>query len=94
MRSYGIDIDATLRLSSLAAKCRAAREEKGFSLKQAALKLKVPQYRLRRIEDARLQAIDGPLLRAYVELLGIKQWFARWAKENRVLHAKLTKSAG
>jgi ribosome-binding protein aMBF1 (putative translation factor) len=94
IRSYGIDMDATLRFSSVAEKCRAAREERGFSLKQVALKLKVPQYRLREIEDARTKAIDGAMLDAYVELLGIKQWFCQWAKQNRALHAKLTKSAG
>jgi predicted GH43/DUF377 family glycosyl hydrolase len=94
MKSYGIDMDASLRFSSLAAKCRAAREEKGFSLRQAALKLKVPQYRLREIEDARIKAINGTLLRTYVEFLGIEQWFSRWAKQNRVLHARVTKSAG
>ncbi len=94
LKTYGIDMDATLRFASVAEKCRAAREERGVSLKQAALKLKVPQYRLREIEDGRLPAIDGAMLNAYVELLGIKQWFFRWAKQNRALHAKLTRSAG
>ena len=85
----GVDRDAKVRLLALQVKCRNAREKTGLSLKQAAARLRVPQYRLRAIEHGVVREIDADILRAYVRLLAVGPWFRRWSAANANLAARM-----
>ena len=78
VEAYGLDVEAILRFMPVAEKCRIARDQKDLSLKDAARALRVPQYRLKDIEENRVGAVDRAVLILYVELLDIKRWFSRW----------------
>ncbi len=60
-----------------------------MSLKDAAAALKVPQYRLRDIEDGRLKNILRDVLIDYVGFLKLKIWFGKWKRANPGLVARL-----
>lgn len=84
--AYGIDLEAILRFMPVAERCRIARARMDLSLKDAARALRVPQYRLKDIEENRVGAVDQAVLILYVELLDIKQWFSRWKAQNSSLY--------
>lgn len=83
------DVESTVRLSALSKQCGARREQLGFSLREAALLLRVPQYRLKGIEGGHVREIDGKILRAYVSHLGMGAWYKRWKAANPELADKL-----
>lgn len=85
----GIDRDANVRLFALRLRCANRREKLGLSLKQAAARLRVPQYRLRAIENGTLREVDVEILRSYVQLLGAGRWFRRWVLANGHLAARI-----
>lgn len=87
--AYGLDVEAILRFMPVAEKCRIARARKDLSLKDAARALRVPQYRLKDIEENRAGAVDQTVLVLYIELLDIKQWFSRWKAQNTSLFESL-----
>jgi Helix-turn-helix domain len=87
--AYGLDVEAMLRFMPVAEGCRIARARKDLSLKDAARALRVPQYRLKDIEENRVGAVDQAVLILYVELLDIKQWFSRWKAQNSSLYESL-----
>jgi hypothetical protein len=91
--TYGVDVELMLRFGSVASRCQEAREDRGLSLKDAAAKLKVPQYRLKAIEASHIGAVDEVVLKSYVELLGLERWFGQWTRHNRALHAKIFRNA-
>ncbi len=77
MERYEIDVEANLRFMSVASRVQEVRQKKKLDLKEAAAALKVPQYRLRDIEQGRLKHIVADILLQYVHLLGLKTWFGR-----------------
>ncbi len=79
---YEIDVEANLHFMSVASRVQEVRQKKKLDLKEAASALKVPQYRLRDIEQGRLKHIVADILLQYVHLLGLKTWFGRWRKAN------------
>jgi transcriptional regulator with XRE-family HTH domain len=85
----GIDRDANVRLFAVRLQCANRREKLGLSLKQAAARLRVPQYRLRAIENGTLRDVDVEILRSYVQLLGVGRWFRRWVLANGRLAARI-----
>jgi hypothetical protein len=86
VEAYGLDVEAILRFMPVAERCRIARARKDLSLKDAAGALRVPQYRLKDIEENRVGAVDQAVLVLYIELLDIKQWFSRWKAQNSLLY--------
>lgn len=89
VEAYGLDVEAIVRFMPVAEKCRIARARKDLSLKDAARALRVPQYRLKDIEENRVGAVDQAVLVLYIELLEIKQWFSRWKAQNSSLYESL-----
>lgn len=87
--AYGVDLEAILRFMPVAEKCRIARSRKEMSVKDAARALRVPQYRLKDIEDNRVSVVDQAVLIMYIEFLDLKQWFRRWKTQNRSLYESL-----
>ena len=51
-----------IRFMPVANRCKEAREGKPLSIKEAALLLKVPQYRLNAIEGSRVTNIESEML--------------------------------
>lgn len=86
---YGHDFEASVRFGAVAHGLRETREARGMDLKTAAKALRVPQYRLRYIEECRLKHPRGSDLHAYIDFLGLNGWFARWRKANSKLAARL-----
>jgi hypothetical protein len=89
VEAYGLDVEAILRFMPVAERCRIARARKDLSLKDAARALRVPQYRLKDIEENRVGAVDQAVLVRYIELLDIKQWFSRWRAQHSSLFERL-----
>jgi hypothetical protein len=87
--AYEVDLEAILRFMPVAERCRIARARKNLSLKDAARALRVPQYRLKDIEENRVKAVDQAALILYVELLDLKRWFSRWTDQNSSLYKSL-----
>ena len=85
----GVDREAKVRLLALQLKCGNAREKLGLSLRQAAARLRVPQYRLRAIERGILGEIDSHILGSYVRLLAVGPWFRRWIAANPTVAARI-----
>ncbi len=90
---YGLSIEDTIRFQAVATRLREGREKCGMDLKSAAKALHIPQYRLREIEGCRVQQLKPSVLHAYMDLLGLKEWFARWRKANSKLAGRLAPDA-
>lgn len=90
LEESGIQIEDTIRFTSLGARCREARETLGKTLPQLARQLKVPQYRLRAIENGRVREVEPEIAARYFEHLGITEWIARWARRNAELARRLS----
>jgi hypothetical protein len=93
VEAYGLDVEAILRFMPVAEKCRIARTRKDLSLKDAARALRVPQYRLKDIEENRVGAVDQAVLVLYIELLDIKQWFSQWKAKNSSVYESFRPNA-
>ncbi len=78
----GVGIEDDIRFMSIAARLQERRQARGMTLKEAAAALRVPQYRLRDIESGSVKRLAPNILVAYINFLGLKQWFGRWKKMN------------
>lgn len=86
---YGIEIEDSVRFGAVATRLREARESRGLDLKAAAKAARVPQYRLRYMEQCNLRQLRPSDLNGYVDFLGLGRWFACWSKANSKLAARL-----
>jgi|GEM_PF-3508349 len=86
---YGIDPEEYFRFMAVATRLGERREAKGLDIKTVANRLKVPQYRLRDVENCRVNKLLPDVLTAYVDYLGLKSWFGRWKKGNPEIVARL-----
>ena len=89
MEQFGVRCEDTVRLLSLQAKCEEAREELGLTIKEAAARLKAPQYRIKAIEEGRLKQILPDVLAKYIRFLELEDWFRQWADANPKVAEKL-----
>ena len=68
--------------------CKESREKMGITIKQAAEKIKVQQFRIKGIEgdygEVTREALDK-----YINFLGIRNWFDTWLKVNRDVYERL-----
>lgn len=79
----------TVRMHSLRLRFRQARESRSLTFKEVATRLKVPQYRLKAVEEGSLSEIDPTVFTKYRDFLGVEQWVCQWVESNRKLAAKL-----
>src|SRR5439155_194057 len=89
LAGYGIDPRDGIRFHPVATRCREARERRGLTIKSAAHELRIPQYRLRDVENGQTNRIEPEVLARYLALLDLGRWFARWKAYNPELAAKL-----
>lgn len=83
------DSERIIRMMALSENCKMARESRGLSIKDVAAQMRVPQYRLRAIEDGSMSSLQPKYLRAYLEFLDLVQWARRWVAANSVLAERL-----
>src|SRR5712691_1823877 len=81
----GFNTSRGVRFMAVSARCTAEREHIGLTVKQAAARIKVPQYRLKAVEGGRMSEIRPEVLARYVSFLGLNSWLGRWAKMNGTL---------
>lgn len=77
-----IRVQDTVRWSSLTTRCEQARAERGLTLKEVAMALKVPRYRLEAVEAGRLAELKPEIASGYFSFLGIESWIGRWRRAN------------
>ena len=65
------------------------------TIRDVAVALKVPQYRLQAIEKGALRELKPTIARRYFQFLGIESWVKRWSRVNRELarHAGIVPGA-
>ena len=81
-RSYGLDLDASVRFAPVAKRCQEERQASGLSIRDMAHHLNVAQYRLKDIEAGHVKRIQPSALHAYVSQLGLRSWYRRWERSN------------
>jgi len=74
-----------VRWAAVRARCQQARAERGLGLRDAAVALGLPQYRLKAIEAGAWRELKTDMAGRYFKFLGIDAWVARWCKANRGL---------
>ena len=89
MREFGFRVEDRLRMTPLARRFQAVREKRALTIKDAAFRLKVPQYRLRAVEDGSTRGFDADLFWKYVEFLDLSDWVSEWAEANRTFARRL-----
>ncbi len=77
-----IDMEGTIRFQAVSARCKEAREKARLTLKDVATQLKVPQYRIRDIEERGVSQILPDVFQQYIQLLGLGQWYKKWESVN------------
>ncbi|HLC41989.1 MAG TPA: helix-turn-helix domain-containing protein [Methylomirabilota bacterium] len=80
-----VKFEDVIRWSSLGARCQRARADRGVTIRDVAIALKVPQYRLQAIEKGALRELKTTIARRYFQFLGIESWVRRWSRANREL---------
>ena len=88
-RHLTVRVDDIVRWASLTARCEQARAERGISIKDVALALRLPQYRLKAVEAGTLREIKGEVALQYFRFLGMERWVKRWARANRELAVRV-----
>lgn len=87
---YDISPKDMIRFQMVSEMCRSQREKKGFTFKQVALSLKVPQYRLKYIESSSVKHISVDILENYIGYLDLRKWFNSWKKHNMDVYNRLS----
>ena len=86
--SYGLSMQDVVRWGSLHARCEEERSIKGLTVKDISSELKIPQYRLRAIEEGSLGTLKPDFAHRYFRYLGIESWVKRWARGNSELASR------
>lgn len=89
---YNINPKDMIRFQPVPEMCQSEREKKKVSLKQIALSLKVPQYKLRNIESSSIKDIKADILESYIDYLGLRDRFESWKKNNSDVYSRLLKT--
>lgn len=84
--------DDTIRWHALGARCAQARGARG--IRDVAIALGIPQYRIRAIESGLLTDLRLDLARRYFRFLAIEEWVARWCRANHELATRVGLMSG
>jgi hypothetical protein len=89
VQKAGLSIEDTIRFHLVSKKCREERERAGLSIKDAARRLSVPQYGICAVESVNIRNVAPVLLRNYLDLLGLTEWYSEWTQANAELARRL-----
>jgi len=89
LNKYGVDGEETVRYMPLNAEIKQARNEKGLTIKDVSKTLKIPQYRLKAIEDGSFSQIEPKIFHFYTKFLGIEPYVKSWCENNTELAGKI-----
>jgi transcriptional regulator with XRE-family HTH domain len=89
VQKAGLSIEDTIRFHLVSKKCREERERAGLSIRDAARRLSVPQYRIRAVESVEIRNVAPMFLRNYLNFLGLTEWYSEWAHANAELAGRL-----
>ena len=92
LEGSGLNVNNMVRFMYISRLCQKKREEKGLNLKTISSKLKIPQYKLKYIEESGMGNIDPDILEKYVKYLGLEKEFNEWLKQNKDVYEQLWKS--
>ena len=84
-----INPEDSIRMQSLTRAFRNAREIGNQTLKDVSGKSKIPQYRIRAIEEGSLSKIKPTFLRKLSLYYDLGEWCSRWANKNTELASGL-----
>jgi len=79
----------TVRKYYLISKFKETREEKGLSIKEVSSELKIPQYRLKAIEQGCGSELKPEIFWKYCDFLGISDFVFKWIDQNQELSKRL-----
>ena len=84
-----INPEDSIRMRSLNAAFRNARETANETLRDTSKKTRIPQYRIRAVEKGNIAEIQPKFLRQLSLHFGLDKWCSRWATVNRKLASEL-----
>ncbi len=89
IKERGIDGEETVRYMPLNTEIKQARKQKGLFIKDVSKTLKIPQYRLKAIEEGSFSQIEPNFFHSYTKFLGIEPYVKSWCKNNAQLAGKI-----
>ena len=81
--SYGVNVQHIVRFQYISRICQKARKLKKLTIKKVSAQSKIPQYRLKAIENCSIVEIRADDLDKYIEFLDIEELFKLWLKKNK-----------
>jgi len=82
MEEYGVDAEKTISFMILSRYLKEERERRSLTLKEISIVTKIPQYRLRAIENASVSKVKPDHLKKYISFLEIGDVAREWAEKN------------
>jgi hypothetical protein len=82
MEEYGVDTEKAISFLILGRYLKEERERRSLSLKEVTTVTKIPQYRLRAIENASVSKVTPDHLKKYISFLEIEDLAREWAEKN------------
>ena len=92
LEGSGLNVNNMVRFMYISRLCQKKREEKGLDLKTISSKLKIPQYKLKYIEESGIGNVNTDVLEKYINYLGLEKEFNEWLNQNKDVYEKLYKS--
>ena len=80
-----IRVEDGVRWAAVRARCEQARGARGVGIRDVAVALGLPQYRLKAIEAGTLRELKPDMAQRYFAFLGIDEWVTKWCAANRGL---------
>ncbi|MDP8237278.1 MAG: helix-turn-helix domain-containing protein [Candidatus Erginobacter occultus] len=87
--AVGLDPEGIIRYMPLGQKISKTRERKRMSVKEASAALKIPQYRIKAIEEGSFSQIDPEFFQIYARFLEIEDYVESWFGVNAELAEKM-----
>ena len=91
LEGSGLNVNNMVRFMYISRLCQKKREEKGLGLKTISSKLKIPQYKLKYIEESGMGNINNDILGKYIKYLGLEKEFNEWLNQNEDVYEQLCK---
>jgi len=85
----GVDAETVIRYAPLADSFKQARARVNLTIKEVAVQLKVPQYKIRAVEKGEFRQIDVAVFQKYRSFLQLDDYVESWSQRNSALAKRL-----